>query len=179
MSQIEIRYVRYGDWRCLRTLCANCFPFVAPGQLRTVLCYHKAGTRIALRDGEIVGFTVLDAFHERGVAWLYWIGVDGACRGQGIADRLIDDVLANASRRGFSRVGATVDFDNLASIALFTKGERFRRVGNGKRIDFEANVTRRSLAGSPLPLHRTWSRRLGYRFHLLIWRVVVQLRFFQ
>lgn len=64
--------------------------------------------RIAERDGRVAGFS-LSVLHEgtwvaTPVCYLEDLFVDPACRGQGIGRLLVDDLIALARERGWSRL---------------------------------------------------------------------------
>ena len=163
-DRAEIRDIRYRDWSSLRVLFADCFPFVPENRIRYVLCRHKPGTRVAVRDGEVVGFTVLIPGKERGTAWLDWIGVRADSRERGLGRHLVDDLIRTAAERNFAKIRLGVDDDNPASLALFDSQDGFHRVGEGKRVTYEM-VLGESGSGSA-------ASTAAYAFHRVIWPVV-------
>ncbi|MBI00444.1 MAG: GNAT family N-acetyltransferase [Acidimicrobiaceae bacterium] len=91
---------------------------------------------VASNDGEVVGFASLSPYKER-AAYRSTVEdsvyVDAAHRGQGIADRLLGDLLAIARSSGFHSVIARIGGENEASIALHVK-HGFNEVGVERQV---------------------------------------------
>ena len=89
------------------------------------------------RNGdEVLGFASLSPYKER-AAYRSTVEnsvyVDAAHRGQGVADRLLGDLLAVARSSGFHSVIARVGGGNAASIALHAK-HGFAEVGVERQV---------------------------------------------
>jgi ribosomal protein S18 acetylase RimI-like enzyme len=171
VSIVDIRDARYGDWKAVNALFAQCFPFVPAHRRRYVLCSAKRGTRVALLDGRIAGFTVIIPWRQADIAWLDWIAVDPDCHGQGIGTRLSEDLRANTAANGYKALRLGVDHDNPASLALFDNTEGFYRIEEGERITFEAPLTPRP---DTEPLRRAGP--LAYLFNRLVWQFATDYR---
>lgn len=78
-----------------------------------------AVTRVAERDGELIGHVLVLFNQATRVARLYSIAVLGAYRGQGIARRLVACAEREATARGRNTMRLEVRGDNMASLSLF------------------------------------------------------------
>lgn len=80
--------------------------------------------RVALADGNVVGFVLAYRRTEHPDCLFVWqVAVDEAFRGQGLAQRMLDDLISSSvdSETPIRTVETTVTDDNMASRRLFTK----------------------------------------------------------
>ncbi len=82
--------------------------------LRTV-----STVRAALRDGELVGFAMLERLVPE-VGYVYYLAVAAAHRREGIGARLLDDALDRFRREHAEVVYAAAEEENAPSIGLFS-----------------------------------------------------------
>ena len=76
---------------------------------------------VAERNGELVGFVTGYRPPGRESAIFLWqVGVDASCRGQGLGKKLVGAFLTNAGARGASMLETTISPSNKASQALFS-----------------------------------------------------------
>lgn len=91
---------------------------------------------VAELDGAVVGFASLSPYRER-AAYRTTVEnsvyVDAECRGLGVADALLGELLKVARGSGFHSVVARIGGGNEASIALHTK-HGFKLVGTEREI---------------------------------------------
>lgn len=80
----------------------------------------------ALEGDRVVGFCVLRCLGEEGE--LFNIAVSPACRGRGVGKALLDQVLAQGSRRGVKAVFLEVRKSNFAAQRLYLS-RGFQQVG--------------------------------------------------
>ena len=78
-----------------------------------------SGVVIAHVDGRPGGFAI--TADEDGPIWLEWYGVAAEARGQGVGEKLIVFVLAEARRSRATRVWCDTRTNNVASITLLEK----------------------------------------------------------
>jgi ribosomal protein S18 acetylase RimI-like enzyme len=74
---------------------------------------------VAWLDGRASGFAI--TYDEHGPIWLEWYGVAPEARGYGLGEQLLRFVLADAKRRGATRVWCDTLTSNATSIALLEK----------------------------------------------------------
>jgi len=74
---------------------------------------------VARLEDRLSGFAI--TYDEHGPIWLEWYGVAPAARGHGIGEQLLRFVLADAKRRGATRVWCDTLTSNGTSIALLEK----------------------------------------------------------
>jgi len=99
-------------------------------------CRDFAATSVVARraDGRPVGFVTGYRRPERPEALMIWqVAVDDACRGQGLAGRLLDHLVERLRPEGVRALETTVTPDNVASRRLFASfaerhGARLERV---------------------------------------------------
>lgn len=122
-ADITIRPPLDTDGPAAHRLVADCPPLEPNSLYCNVLqCAHFADTcAIAERgDGKVVGFLSGYRMQDRPDTLFVWqVAVHGSQRGQGLAKRMIMDVLARPESRGIRRVTATIAEDNAPSWALF------------------------------------------------------------
>jgi len=95
---------------------------------------------VAETDGRIQGFAYAGLYRTR-VAYRYTledsIYVDPVCQGRGIGRALIEDLLSQASARGFRQMIAVIgDSEQIASIALH-RAVGFQMVGTFAAVGFK------------------------------------------
>lgn len=172
MSSIVVRAIRDEDRSPILRLNEASVHFTSPlddPSLRELLGMTAFG-RVAEIDGELVAFlialregTAYESpnyrwFERRGGSFVYVdrIVVDDAARGNGVASRLYDDVIAFTTASGVESVVCEVDADPPNPVS-----QRFHvRYGfveldthvlpSGKRVSLqELRITRPSVGGSP------------------------------
>lgn len=86
-----------------------------------LLCSHFADTGLVRReDGRLVAFVLGYRPPEQPDTYFLWqVGVDPACRGRGLAGRMVTRLLRRLEGRGVRFLEATVTPSNEASAALF------------------------------------------------------------
>lgn len=102
--------------------------------------------RVALRDGEIVGYCMMGALDlpvdDPGGAELHRLYVDESVKGAGVADTLIADCIAWARGKGSSAIYLSVWEENFRAQRFYTRhgfvhhGEWKFMVGNTADRDF-------------------------------------------
>lgn len=96
--------------------------------------HHRSTSVVATRGDEVVGFVTGWRIPERPDTWFVWqVGVAAAGRGQGLAGRMLDHVLARPEHADVRWLETTVDPGNTASRALFA--------GFARRRDAEVAIT--------------------------------------
>jgi ribosomal protein S18 acetylase RimI-like enzyme len=76
-------------------------------------------TRIAVRDGERLGFVALE--FGRGVGWIQAIAVIPSERGQGVGGTLVAEAIRVARHTGVPRLRLTTAQANVEALELFLK----------------------------------------------------------
>jgi mycothiol synthase len=89
-------------------------------------CCSPAGVFFAVIDERVVGYCWTRDLRGKGEIWM--IGVDPACRGQGVGRALLLRGIHHLRQRGFHRVDLTVDEENSGAIALY-RSVGFRQTG--------------------------------------------------
>jgi L-amino acid N-acyltransferase YncA len=85
--------------------------------------------------GRVVGWARVSAYSDRCVydgVGEYGVYVDSAARGRGVARRLLDELVAEAERRGMHKLTSRIFTTNAASLAL-ARACGFREVGIQRR----------------------------------------------
>lgn len=75
--------------------------------------------RVALEDGAVVGYAGLCTYDDE--SWVQNIAVRADRQGQGLGARLLDDLLAEAGRRGARQVALEVRADNDPAQRLYAR----------------------------------------------------------
>jgi ribosomal protein S18 acetylase RimI-like enzyme len=91
-------------------------------RLRDELAAQEQGrgfTFLAVADGAIAGAANL-AWHEL-LGWIHNVAVLPQCRQQGIAQLLLERILAEARDRGLERLALHVRRDNIAAIRAYER----------------------------------------------------------
>lgn len=102
-----------------------------PEAWRARLADPCAATFVATADARELGLVSAAPFRgEQGAAGLFGMWVAPEARGEGVADRLVEEVVRWARERGYARVLLDVGDDNRAAIALY---ERHGFVPSGVR----------------------------------------------
>lgn len=95
-----------------------------------LLCHHFSDTCLVAKvDGRIIGFAL--AYippRQPGTLFVWQIGVSAAARGQGLASRMLDELLDRTATAGVRSLQATVTPSNAASRRLFESLARRRGV---------------------------------------------------
>lgn len=113
---------RAEDGAAVHDLIARCPPLDPNSRYCNLLqCLHFADTcAIARRDDAVVGFLSAYVPPDRPDTLFVWqVAVDESARGQGLAGRLLAEVLARSRPVPITRIEATITEDNRASWALF------------------------------------------------------------
>lgn len=100
-----------------------------------LLCSHFAATCItAEQGGRLVGF--ISAYRrptDDAVLFVWQVAVHPSVRGQGLASRMLDELLARETCRTILWVEATINPSNTASWALFESLAERRRAMTARR----------------------------------------------
>ena len=89
--------------------------------LRRLIGRPSACLRVAVAEGEIVGYHLVLTRSGSSVARLYSIAVAAAARGRGVGDRLLADAERRARRSGASLLRLEVRPDNSGAIRLYVQ----------------------------------------------------------
>ncbi|GAB3113500.1 diaminobutyrate acetyltransferase [Aestuariicella hydrocarbonica] len=129
-NEITLREPVAEDGMSLHRLVAQCPP-LDPNSIYCNLLQtsHFAGTSVAAEmNGELVGFISGYLIPERPDTVFVWqVAVGEAARGQGLAGKMIENILARPACQGVTHLETTITEDNQASWGLF-KGAA-RRLG--------------------------------------------------
>jgi len=130
------------DGPAVTALIAACPPLDANSAYCNLLqCSHFAGSCIvAERDGAIMGW--ISGYRlprDPSVLFVWQVAVSSAARGQRLAGRMLDSLLARPGLQGVRQVHTTVTPDNAASWAMFRNWARWRgaRLGECPFFDSE------------------------------------------
>jgi len=121
-DQIAFGAPRVSDGAGIHRLIAECDPLdLNSTYAYLLLCRHFAGTCVkAERAGRTVGFVSAYRPPERGdVIFVWQVAVDGSLRGQGLAGRMLQQLLARPAARGCRYLETTVSPSNGPSLKLF------------------------------------------------------------
>lgn len=136
-SEIRLRPPKLPDGKAVHDLIANSPPLDVNSTYNYfLLCSHFAETCVVGEvDGRIASF--LSAYripNEPESLFVWQVVVDGSLRGQGMAGRMLEDVLSREACRGVRYIKTTVSPSNTASRRVF---ERFAERGG---FGFEQSV---------------------------------------
>jgi L-2,4-diaminobutyric acid acetyltransferase len=121
-DKVEIGAPRASDGADIHRLVAACPPLdINSTYAYLLLCRHFSGTCVrAARAGRTVGFISAYRPPERGDTIFVWqVAVDADSRGQGLARRMLHDLLERPAVRGCRYLETTVSPSNGASMKLF------------------------------------------------------------
>lgn len=90
-------------------------------QLRYLLTRARGIVLAAVSDNRTVGYLSLLTSARHGQARIYSLAVMPRCRGQGLAEGLVDAALAFAREKGLKAVFLEVEAGNLAALSLYRK----------------------------------------------------------
>lgn len=113
---------RVSDGAGIHRLVAECPPLdLNSTYAYLLLCRDFAGTCVrAERAGRTVGFVSAYRPPERGnVIFVWQVAVDGSLRGQGLAGRMLQELVARPAVRGCRYLETTVSPSNQPSLKLF------------------------------------------------------------
>lgn len=126
-SHITITPPKGSDGLAVHRLIAACPP-LDPNSLYCNLlqCTHfRETSAVARRGGEVVGFLSGHLIPERPEALFVWqVAVRSDARGQGLAKRMLFDILSRPFCAGVRRIEATITEDNDSSWAFFSSVAR-------------------------------------------------------
>lgn len=121
-SEIQLRVPVSEDGLALHRLVAACPPLDPNSAYCNLLhCTHFANTSVAaVRAGELLGFISAYRLPDSPQTLFVWqVAVAPAGRGQGLAGRMLDHILARAALHEVRYLETTVTAANRASWALF------------------------------------------------------------
>ncbi|MBK6740372.1 MAG: diaminobutyrate acetyltransferase [Haliea sp.] len=119
---INLRQPESSDGAGVSHLIARCPPLDTNSVYCNLLqCTHFAGTSVAaLRDDELVGFTSGYLPPEQPDTLFIWqVAVDEAARGQGLAARMLTEILARPHCQNVRWLETSITAANSASLHLF------------------------------------------------------------
>lgn len=140
-GRITLRKPVDADGSDIWELIAGCQPLDHNSMYCNLLqCDHFAETCVlAELDGEVVGwisgYLVPD---DPETLFIWQVAVSGRARGQGLAQRMLGDILDRDACAGVGRLKTTITRDNAASWALFRRFAERRGAG----LDSTAHFTR-------------------------------------
>ena len=124
-SPIELRSPHSTDGSRVHQLVAQCPPLDPNSMYCNLLqCSHFAATSVAAeRDGELVGFVSGYLIPERAddTLFIWQVAVSEQARGQGLASRMVADILGRPQCAGVKYLETTITESNRASWAVFEK----------------------------------------------------------
>jgi L-2,4-diaminobutyric acid acetyltransferase len=121
---IVIREPELTDAMAVNRLVKRCTPLDENSAYCNLLQVgHFYGTSVAAEsEGQLLGFVSGYRIPERLETLFVWqVAVDKAARGQGLASRMLSDLLARPDCRGIRFLETSITPDNEASLALFRK----------------------------------------------------------
>jgi ribosomal-protein-alanine acetyltransferase len=138
MPGLRIRDGKSADLAALCEIEARSFAAdrLARRNFRRLIGRPSACLRVAVIDGEVVGYHLVLTRSGTSVARLYSIAVSAAARGRGVGDRLMADAEHQAKRLGAAVLRLEVRPDNAAAIRLYEQ-RGYRRIGT--RSDYYAD----------------------------------------
>ena len=161
-----MRPPRAEDGPAVTELIRDCPPLdVNSAYCNLLQCTHFADTCVvAERKGRIVGWISGHRPPSDPSRFFVWqVAVHQAARGEGLAGRMLDELLARPAAKGITHLTSTVTQDNDASWALFSGFARRHGLPLVKTPHFERDA---HFAGA----HETeWQAEIG-PFPLEIWK---------
>jgi L-2,4-diaminobutyric acid acetyltransferase len=121
-NEIALRSPRAEDGAAVYQLIANCPPLDTNSMYCNLLqCAHFSATSVAAEaDGEIVGFISGYIQPDKPDTLFIWqVAVGEKARGQGLAGRMLKEILARPACEAVRFIETTITPDNQASWALF------------------------------------------------------------
>ncbi len=145
-TAVSFRPPRPPDGRHVSALVRACPPLdVNSTYAYLLVCSHFAGTSVvAERGGDLIGF--VSAYRrpdDPEVIFVWQVAVAAAARGQGLASRMLDEILARPGCCGVRHLETTITPSNGPSWRLFRALAR----GRGARCDRAAGFDREALGG--------------------------------
>lgn len=140
---ITISAPESADGAPVHDLIAACPPLDTNSRYLNLLqCSHFADTcAIARRGDEVVGFLSAYLIPNRPDTLFVWqVAVSSEARGQGLAKRLLMDVLSRPFCSGVRRLEATITEDNEGSWALFTSLAKSLKAAEERSPIFDKQV---------------------------------------
>ncbi len=121
-SALTLRMPRAADGFALHSLIANCPPLDGNSVYCNLLqCTHFADTSVALEaEGKLAGF--ISAYlvpPKRDTLFVWQVAIDPAFRAQGLATRMLDELLARPACAHVTYLETTITDSNRASWYLF------------------------------------------------------------
>ncbi len=138
IPNLRIRDGRRADLAALSEIETRAFAAdrLSPRSLRRLIGRPSGGLRVAVTDGEIVGYHLVLTRAGSRVARLYSIAVAAAARGAGVGARLLADAERAARRAGAAHLRLEVRPDNAGAIRLYEQ-HGYARIGT--RPDYYAD----------------------------------------
>ncbi|WMC11922.1 diaminobutyrate acetyltransferase [Oceanimonas pelagia] len=136
--QLVLRHPNATDGRNVNLLIDRCKPLDTNSTYCNLLqCSHFADTCMLAEDeddGTLLGF--ISAYRkpaEPDTLFVWQVAIDKRARGEGLARRLLDNLLDADACQGVRRIETTITPDNAASWGLFDSLARDRGAGAGSR----------------------------------------------
>lgn len=123
-APITLREPTAADGAAVYELVAQCPPLDTNSMYCNLLqCSHFSATSVAAEyNGEIVGFISGYIQQERPDTLFIWqVAVSEKARGQGLASRMLQDILSRQTKGSIRYIETTITPDNRASWALFKR----------------------------------------------------------
>lgn len=140
---IAFREPRTEDGPAVSELIAACPPLDPNSAYCNLLqCTHFAhDCVVAERDGRIEGWLSGYRLPDDATRYFLWqVAVAPSARGEGLAGRLIDALLARPAMQGVRRLLTTITRDNAASWALFRSFARQREAEMTDSLFFDRDI---------------------------------------
>jgi L-2,4-diaminobutyric acid acetyltransferase len=140
---VSMRPPRAEDGPAVTALIGACPPLDPNSAYCNLLqCTHFAGTCVvAERNGQMVGWISGHRPPSDPSRFFVWqVAVHETARGEGLAGRMLDELLARPAARGVTHLVSTVTQDNAASWALFGGFARRRGLPLVRTPHFERDV---------------------------------------
>lgn len=139
-ADFSFRSPRASDGPAVTALIAACPPLDRNSRYCNLIqCTHFAAhCVIAERGGRVVGWISGHRPPSDPDAFFVWqVAVSPEARGQGLASRMIDELLSRPAQRGVTSLITTVTDDNAASWGLFRRLARECEAGLERSVAFE------------------------------------------
>lgn len=146
-----------GDAPAISRLLRHCEPLDKNSHyLSLLLCHHFHETCVLVeRDGECLGF--ISAYRpptSSDVIFVWQVAVSGAARGQGLAGKMLDELVRRPVCRDVSHLEATISPSNRASQALFEAFARRHNASVETRVIFPEELFHGVESHEPEVLYR-------------------------
>lgn len=123
MSQVVIRNARDDEASAIQALARQCPPLDVHTAFSywVVTRYQQGLCLVAEQDDSLVGFLTATGTTDTNLLYVWQIGVNQAHRGTGLAERLLDRLVAQATALGFRSMQVSIADNNAASLAVFSR----------------------------------------------------------